>query len=676
MANDILVEPLESQPHSTGEGEQARPRSREEQLVNWIMARVNKWRDYRDQSFKDKWDEYYRLWRGRWHVKDKNRKSERSRIVTPALAQAIDSTVAELEMAVFSNSEWFDLADDYGDAEKEDIAVVRDHLREDLDFVEVPDAVSESFLNGALYGTMIAKIVTHDDRITGFERKSNGDLVPVKTGQVFFGIEPIAPDELVVDPSGRTIDEMLGVAHEVLRPRSAVQKLQNNGTYLRKMLGPYNLEADAGITRADLEQSIQGEDVVMITEYHGLVPARMMPTKGDSNRQTNALDELIDRQIASDEGDGELVEAIVTIANKGALLRAIKNPFPGQDRSIVAAPFEKVPGRFYGRGVAEKGYNPQKALDAEIRMRIDALALVSNPMMGADVTRLPRGFDFTVRPGKTWLTQGAPKDILHPVEFSGIRPETFNQSSELERMVQMGTGAFEVASPLKENRRNETASGSSMILGAFVKRSKLVLQNIERNFLNKMLRKLVWRYMQYEPERYPSDARFKIASTMGIMARELEQSQLIQLMGLVEQGTAPFLTLLKSIANNMSVTNKTEIMSAIDQLLNPPPEVVEKQQRQEQLQEMAMQLELAEKESKVRSQMADETLKQAQAVLAIAKAEAEAMNREIDVAKLQAEFERLRIDLREVIAFERQVDVSELKVRLDATKKPKEGGDK
>lgn len=670
--NSILVDPMGT--GQDGEGER-KPLSREDQLVSWVMSRVDQWRDYRDNSFKDSWDEYYRLWRGRWHVKDKSRKSERSKIVTPALSQAIDSTVAELQMAVFSNTRWFDLDDDYGDEAPQDIQKVRDALHEDLEFVNSADAISESFLNGALYGTMIAKIITIDDRITSFERNSAGNLIPVKKGQVFFGLEPIEPGDLVVDPSGRNIDEMLGVAHEISKPMNAVQRLQNNDTYRKVSLFPHNPDEDRGMGRMDLEQSINGEDTVLITEWHGLVPARLLPTAADQRGEKNEIDSVLDRQ-AQESGDETLVEAIVTIANKGVLLRAIKNPFPGGDRSVVAAQFEKVPGRFNGRGVAEKGFNPQKALDAEVRMRIDALALVSNPMMGADVTRLPRGFDFTTRPGKVWLTQGAPKDVLHPVQFSQLDPNTFNQTSEMERMVQMGTGAFEVAAPLKENRRNETASGSSMILGAFVKRSKLVLHNIERNFLRPLLRKLTWRYMQYAPERYPVDARFKIASTMGIMARELEQSQLIQLMGLVEQNSAPFMTMLKSLITNTSVTNKAEIMGAIDRMLNPPQEVVEKQRQMEELQLLGLQLELGEKESKLRENLASEILKKAQAQLALVNAQVEGAGVSLDMAKLQKEFEQLEVELREVMAFERQVDVQELKVRLDARKVSKTGGDK
>ena len=38
-----------------------------------------------------------------------------------------------------------------------------------------------------------------------------------------------------------------------------------------------------------------------------------------------------------------------------------------------------------------KGITAQKALDAELRARIDALALTIHPMMAMDATRMPRG---------------------------------------------------------------------------------------------------------------------------------------------------------------------------------------------------------------------------------------------------------------------------------------------
>ena len=38
--------------------------SKEKALVSWVMGRVRPWEDYRNSNFKEKWDEYYRLFRG------------------------------------------------------------------------------------------------------------------------------------------------------------------------------------------------------------------------------------------------------------------------------------------------------------------------------------------------------------------------------------------------------------------------------------------------------------------------------------------------------------------------------------------------------------------------------------------------------------------------------------
>ena len=74
----------------------------------------------------------------------------------------------------------------------------------------------------------------------------------------------------------------------------------------------------------------------------------------------------------SEEEESYYVEAMVVIANGGILLKAEKNPYMMQDRPVVSFPWDVVPSRFWGRGVCEKGYNSQKALDAELRARIDA----------------------------------------------------------------------------------------------------------------------------------------------------------------------------------------------------------------------------------------------------------------------------------------------------------------
>src|SRR5277367_5066139 len=80
------------------------------ELVGYVTQKVTVWEDVRNRGYQKLWGEYWRLWRGKWVEMDRNRQSERSKIVTPALAQAIDSTVAEIEEALFSRDDWFDVA--------------------------------------------------------------------------------------------------------------------------------------------------------------------------------------------------------------------------------------------------------------------------------------------------------------------------------------------------------------------------------------------------------------------------------------------------------------------------------------------------------------------------------------------------------------------------------------
>jgi len=72
-----------------------------ETLEGWVGEKCQSWRDYYEANYSQRFDEYYRLWRGQWSHEDKTRESERSRIVSPALQQAVESSVAELEEATF-----------------------------------------------------------------------------------------------------------------------------------------------------------------------------------------------------------------------------------------------------------------------------------------------------------------------------------------------------------------------------------------------------------------------------------------------------------------------------------------------------------------------------------------------------------------------------------------------
>jgi hypothetical protein len=619
-------------------------------LVSWVVERATRARQARDTMYGERWKEYTRLWRGFWASSDKQYDSERSRIISPILAQSIEMTVSEIEEAIFGREAWFDLEDDLLDEQKDDALQVRDQLLEDIDLCGAKDAMSKTFLLGAIYGTGITKI-----HVSLMDNKTLGPYGEVKINEkVIVPLEAVRPDEFFIDPSANTIDEAEYCGHDVIKPKHIIEALQkgDDAIYYDCDLSAYSGEKGDTTGTGTLARVDSRDNAVKITEYCGKVPAQYL----EGGR----------------ESDG-LVEAIITLANDSELLSARPNPYKLKDRPYVAYQHDSVPGEFWGRGVAEKGYNPQKALDAEVRARADALALITAPMMGADMTRLGRNPDLRVRPGKVFMTRGRPSEILEPVGFSpqGLAL-TFQQSGDLERMVQMATGAMDTATPLGTNRRNETASGMSMLQASFLKRAKRTMQNIERQYMNPLLRRMTWRYMQFDPERYPVDHKFIVRAAMGIMAKEVENAQLVSMLGFTPPESQAHTLILKALFDNTASAEKRELKAAIDSMLQPPsPEQVQMQQQMQQIQFKMAQLELALKDAEVQKVQAEAAKAQAQALLAATQAEYVDDNVEIQAANASTAAEQARISRAQIAIQQQKLVTDVVKEKIKAKAKPK-----
>ena len=607
-------------------------------LSSRVVDKVTQWEDHRNTNYLDKWDEYYRIWRGIWASEDKTRGSENSRLVAPATQQAIEATVAELEEAIFGGDKFFDIRDDVNDQDSTDIKVVRMNLQEDFDRAKVKDAIVEALLNAAIYGTGVAKISV-DEEVgkklgeSAIPDTLTTDTVVYEEDMTTVRIDPLTPKEFAIDPSATSIDEALGVAQVVIKPKYEIIEGMRDGIYEDKPIGSYD-KADLGFDEENDSRS-DDDDKVKITEYWGRVPKKYL------NGGQGSLDDQFDYD------EDELVEAVVIIANDYAVLKATENPYLMGDRPFVAFQMDRVPNKFWGRGIAEKGYNPQKALDAELRSRIDALALTTHPMMGVDATRLPRGVKFEVKAGKTILTNGDPRQTLMPLNFGQVAQSTFTEAAELERMVQMGTGAMDSATSGAANPRNNTASGMSMLQAASIKRQKRTIMNFQENFLIPLIKKSAYRYIQFAPERYPAgDYKFVAYSTMGIMAKELETTQMIQLLSMTQQGTPAFGLLLMSIFENSSLNNREELKMAIAQGMQPDPQAQQVQQMVQQMELMKLQMEIEEMKAGATKEMAQAM--KIQSEIQGSQSEESMVEKQMNLAEKMAKIEKLRMDAQNI----------------------------
>jgi len=543
-------------------------------VESWVMDKCEEWRDHYRSNYQERFDEYYRLWRGIWASEDSLRQSERSKIISPALQQAVESSVAEVEEATFGRGKWFDIRDDLADQNPFDIQQIRNQLQEDFEYSKARKSIAECILNEAVYGTGIVELVLEatDELKPATQPLMDGAMqaVGVMAEERFVvKLRPILPQNFLIDPVATSIDEALGVAVDEFVPMHQVEMDIERGYYR-------DIDLDIAYQESDLEPDrelqIYPEDKVRLTRYYGYVPTELF----------NEAREEDDEE--PEDTTSKYVEAIVVIANGGQLLKIEKNPYMMRDRPIVAFPWDVVPGRFWGRGVCEKGYNSQKALDTELRARIDALALTIHPMMAIDASRLPRGMKPEVRPGKMILTNGNPSEILQPFKFGGLDQTSFAQAQALQQMVQMATGAIDAAGIPGSINGDATAAGISMSLGAIIKRHKRTLINFQESFLLPFVSKTAWRYMQFNPEMYPAqDFKFLPTSSLGIIAREYEVTQLVQLLQTMGQDSPMYPMLVQAIIDNMQLSNREAMIQQLQQSMQPNPQVQQQQQAQFEL---------------------------------------------------------------------------------------------
>ena len=582
------------------------------ELVEFVTSHCERWRDHKEVNYLKKWDEYERLYYGIWSDEDKTRESERSKIISPAIRQAVENKTSEIMEAVTGRGKYFTIRDDIQDPDKTDIEFLEAQLHEDLKKNKLAKALAEVNRNAEIYGTGIAEILMKEvteyapatQPIPGMEMAAYGVMEKQRTA---VSVKPIHPKNFLIDPNSDTIEDALGVAIDEYTSLFKVIKGIEDGIYRKVAIGPEYSDNDLEPTQLD---SIYQDEKVRVLRYYGLVPRKYLETVETEGK---GLEKLFPDGESADYVD--MVEAVIVIANNQYLLKAEENPYMMKDRPIVSYVPEKIPGRFWGCGTVEKGYNMQKAIDAQLRSHLDSLALTTAPMMAADATRLPRGANYKVQPGKTLLTNGNPNDILFPFKFGNTDPGNIETAIRFEGMLLQATGTLDSAALTQSAAAGEGAGASmSIAMSAILKKNKQALMNFQDDFMIPLVTKVAHRYMQFDPERYPvQDFVFVPNSTLGMVAREYEQQQFVGLLQTLGPDSPIVPMVLKGIIQGSSLSNREELSMQLEQMGQPSPEQQQMQQAQAELQMRLMQAQVAETEARAQEAQAKAMEAQAKA---------------------------------------------------------------
>ena len=583
------------------------PTESEKELTSWIVDHTDRWRDHRDANYIDLWEEYERIFRGQWSAEDKQRDSERSRIISPASQQAVETRHAEIMEAIFGQGEFFDIQDDVLDVDGNpfDVEQIKIQLHEDFKRDKIKKSIDQIELMAEIYGTGIGEIIIKTEK----EYIPSTQAIPGISGAAAIGVQekdrvavkikPVNPKNFLIDPNADSIDDALGVAIEKYVSIHKIVEGIESGIYKKVDITP---QYDDSALEATQDLRNFEDDKVKLLTYYGLVPREYLE---DMEEDDSEIEDLFpDDSVADNHSD--LVEAIIVIANDSVLLKAEANPYMMKDRPVIAYQDDTVPGRFWGRGTMEKAYNMQKAIDGQLRAHLDSLALTTAPMIAMDATRLPRGAKFEIKPGKAILTNGAPSEILYPFKFGQTDGNSTAAAQNFERMLLQATGTVDSAGMPSNVPRDAGAGGMSMAMAGIIKKYKRTLSNFQEDFMIPFINKAAFRYMQFDSERYPSvDMTFIPTATLGILAREFEQQQMIGLLQTLGPNTPVLPLILKGILQNSSLSNRGELMKALDQMSQPNPQAQQAEQAQQEAAMQLAQAQVADLQSKAQKQSAE-----------------------------------------------------------------------
>lgn len=572
------------------------PTENDKELVKFIVDHTDRWRDYRNQNYLDDWERYERIWRGIWSEEDKTRASERSRVISPATQQAVETSHAETMEAIFGQGEFFDIQDDLNDENKTsvDVEKLKNQLKEDFKQDKVRKSFDQAGLMAKIYGVGIGEIIVDKKKYYyPTEKRINEMQVAYGTNEserVCVKLNPVNPKNFLWDPNGTSIDDCMGVAIEKYISIHKVMEGISEGIY--KKVDISTMYDSDELEPTQQKTNFQDDKVVLLT-YYGLVPREYL--KKDEEEEESDEEDSFGENVEDYE---DMVEAIIVIANGDLLLKAEENPYMMKDRPVICWQDDTVPNRLIGRGIVEKAYNMQVSIDGSMRAHLDGLALTSAPMMGIDATRIPRGQKFQVRPGGNFMVNGNPNEILYPFKFGISDGQSMQTSKEFERMLLMATGTIDSNGTISPVARD--SQGIDMATATMIKKYKRCLVNFQEDGLIPFIYKAAWRYMQYDPERYPSvDVKFIPTATLGIIAREYEQKQLafmIQTLG-AQSPLTPIL--MTGILKNSSLSERESMIEQMKQMSQPDPAQQQAQMQQMQIQMQGAMKKIEELQSKI-----------------------------------------------------------------------------
>lgn len=484
-------------------------------IAAYVASKFSQWSAAR-QALEDKWDRAYRTWRCLEDSNDKTRNTERSQIKIPATKEAINNAVDAVCQVIFASDPFFRIApQQLSDAPR------AEQLGQFLNWLFQKQSLEQKLTSGILEmcrdGTIIGRIVPRPRTDSRIVEQQTAEPVP----------DPIT-GEIVMVPGARTKErvertrifpefETVSIYNFYTNP-TATSPQDAEGCIVRRVMKSYELLEwkRSGVISAlppDDGRLQEGDDLVVsygsgapvidtirdrlsnlgiavqpspfdveVLEWWGFIPSEVLNEAGYPGEQM--------------DGGAEMV---VYVANKNFVMNpdTLPNPFFSGQRPFLKATFEESPGEFYGIGIPEISDGPQRALDATVRQRIDNKAIAINQMFAANARKLTPGQNMSVYPGKIFLTEGPPEEVMKQFIVQDVTQGSYIDAQEYERYIQSAHGISRVVGGQPGKQERQTATEVSILVNQSSTRIKSIVKRFEDSFIEPLLRWYTRIVLQY-----------------------------------------------------------------------------------------------------------------------------------------------------------------------------------
>jgi len=496
-------------------------------LVDFVVSKFSAWSDARSQ-LAEKWQEYYRIWRCIEDARDQTRNGdttrtmERSRIKIPVTKEAINNAADAMFQIIFGSRPFFKIKPQVVDLNGMDQASaaqlmesksqrakkITNYMRYLTEKERFSTKGHAALIELCVYGTTIGQIVAEpkinratrktktvqpiyaEDNQTVLDQIEFEQIENLEQKVIYPKLMHIPLENFYTDPSAVDIQTAEGCLVRSLKKTFELVKLKQGGVIdrLPEKTGNMNGEQDMGENREERlsEMGITNETSPLdneILEFWGWVP-------------TEILDEA---KVSHNREDGG-AEMCIIIANKHDLLKAEPNPHYSGERPFVKGVFEQIPGEFYGSGIVEAAYGPQKALDATVRSRIDNKALAINQVFGINTDKFLPGQNLNLYPGKCLLFRGDPRESLFPLQMPDVTSGSYHDAQEYERYIQYAPGISRMLGGMPAKGGEQTATEVSLLVGQANMRIKQLVKTFEDDYVIPVLTwysRIILQWMEY-----------------------------------------------------------------------------------------------------------------------------------------------------------------------------------